>query len=78
MTLNRDLLNLGILFEDIGDFGKETVGIFLDRRLIDIEIDRVMDLDGGFRHLDAAGDTALVIGALLIRAAVKTLALREV
>ena len=74
MALNLDLLDLGILFEDLGDLLEEAVGLFLDRRLVGRKEDLVLDFDLVGRNNDTARNTTVLVCTLLVRALVETLA----
>ena len=74
VALNLDLLDLRVVFENLGDFFEQAVGLFLNCRLVQVEEDLLIDLDLFGRHDDALHLAALVIITLLSRAFIETLA----
>ena len=61
VTLDFDFLNARIVFERLGDFFQEAVGLFVDRRLVEREEDGFVDLDLVFGYDDATRHAAIGI-----------------
>ena len=78
MSFDRDFLDLGILFEDVGDFSDECIGTLGDDGFAGSKVNGIVDFDGSFSNFNTSWDTTLAIRTFLVRATVKPLALREV
>ena len=74
MALNLDLLDLFVIFENLSDFFEQAVGFFLNGGLVGCKEDLVFDFDLVGGNDNTSWNAAILIGTLLIRALIETLA----